>query len=56
MNPVIEVRNLRKTYGEKVAVADVTFAVERGEIFTDPRPQRCRQVHHRRDAGRAASG
>ncbi|GAA4204274.1 ABC transporter ATP-binding protein [Actinocatenispora rupis] len=31
--PVIEVRGLHKRYGEKVAVADVSFAVERGEIF-----------------------
>jgi ABC-2 type transport system ATP-binding protein len=31
--PVIEVRELHKRYGEKVAVADVSFAVERGEIF-----------------------
>ncbi|GAA4552578.1 ABC transporter ATP-binding protein [Amycolatopsis samaneae] len=31
--PVIEVRGLHKRYGEKVAVRDVSFAVERGEIF-----------------------
>ncbi|WP_092536090.1 ABC transporter ATP-binding protein [Amycolatopsis arida] len=31
--PVIEVEGLRKTYGEKVAVDEVSFAVERGEIF-----------------------
>ena len=31
--PVVEVRNLRKTYGAKTAVADVSFAIERGEIF-----------------------
>jgi ABC-2 type transport system ATP-binding protein len=30
---VIEVRNLQKRYGETVAVRDVSFAVERGEIF-----------------------
>src|SRR3954470_7881905 len=29
----IEVRNLRKTYGETVAVDDVSFTVEEGEIF-----------------------
>ena len=29
----IEVRNLRKTYGSKVAVEDVSFTVEQGEIF-----------------------
>ena len=33
MSPVIEVTHLRKSYGAKVAVADVSFAVERGEIF-----------------------
>ncbi len=32
MDPVIEVRHLRKTYGEKVAVDDVSFAVHPGEI------------------------
>ena len=32
-NPIVEVRNLRKTYGQKVAVADVSFSVAAGEIF-----------------------
>jgi ABC-2 type transport system ATP-binding protein len=31
--PVIEVQNLRKRYGKTVAVDDVSFTVERGEIF-----------------------
>jgi ABC-2 type transport system ATP-binding protein len=31
--PVIEVSHLRKTYGEVVAVDDVSFTVEAGEIF-----------------------
>jgi len=31
--PIVQVRNLRKTYGPKVAVADVSFDVQRGEIF-----------------------
>jgi ABC-2 type transport system ATP-binding protein len=31
--PVIEVSNLRKQYGQRVAVHDVSFTVERGEIF-----------------------
>ncbi|MGW4126817.1 ABC transporter ATP-binding protein [Amycolatopsis japonica] len=31
--PIIEVTNLRKTYGEHVAVDDVSFHVEQGEIF-----------------------
>lgn len=30
---ILEVRNLRKTYGDLVAVADVSFAVEPGEVF-----------------------
>ena len=33
MPSVIEVRHLRKEYDAKVAVADVSFTVERGEIF-----------------------
>jgi ABC-2 type transport system ATP-binding protein len=33
MDPVISVTDLRKTYGEKVAVDGVSFAVEAGEIF-----------------------
>jgi len=31
--PIIDVRNLRKRYGDRVAVDDVSFAVEPGEIF-----------------------
>src|SRR4051794_15066672 len=31
--PVNDVRNLRKTYGDREAVCDVTFSVEPGEIF-----------------------
>jgi ABC-type uncharacterized transport system ATPase subunit len=30
---VIEVQGLRKRYGDKIAVEDVSFSVERGEIF-----------------------
>src|SRR3984885_2648689 len=33
MTAVIEVRNLHKEYGDTVAVDDVSFAVEEGEIF-----------------------
>jgi ABC-2 type transport system ATP-binding protein len=33
MEPVIEVRNLRKTYGKIVAVDDISFEVNQGEIF-----------------------
>ena len=32
-DPVVEVQNLRKAYGRKVAVADVSFAVASGEVF-----------------------
>ena len=31
--PAISVRNLGKSYGDKVAVADVSFEVEKGEVF-----------------------
>ncbi|PXY24789.1 multidrug ABC transporter ATP-binding protein [Prauserella sp. PE36] len=31
--PIIDVQNLHKRYGDKVAVEDVSFTVERGEIF-----------------------
>jgi ABC-2 type transport system ATP-binding protein len=33
MPPVVEVRNLHKSYGSIIAVDDVSFAVEEGEIF-----------------------
>ena len=33
MSPVIQVSHLRKTYGATVAVDDVSFTVEQGEIF-----------------------
>lgn len=33
MTPVIEVSNLRKTYGATVAVEDVSLMVQKGEIF-----------------------
>ncbi len=32
-HPVIEIAHLRKRYGDTVAVSDVSFTVERGEIF-----------------------
>lgn len=47
-DPIVDVHNLRKTYGEKVAVADVSFAVAHGEIFGVLGPKRLRQVHCRR--------
>jgi ABC-2 type transport system ATP-binding protein len=33
MNTVIEVERLRKTYGSTVAVDDISFMVNKGEIF-----------------------
>ena len=33
VNPIISVSNLRKQYGEFLAVADVSFEVNEGEIF-----------------------
>src|SRR5580698_11465246 len=33
MQKVIEVRNLHKAYGDTVAVDDVSFSVDEGEIF-----------------------
>src|SRR4026208_1988630 len=33
MTPVIHVSNIRKTYGSRVAVDDVSFDVQQGEIF-----------------------
>jgi ABC-2 type transport system ATP-binding protein len=33
MSPVIEVQQLHKRYGETVAVDDISFDVQRGEIF-----------------------
>lgn len=33
MAPIITVKNLRKTYGETVAVDDISFEVSEGEIF-----------------------
>ena len=33
MNPVVEVKNLTKRYGDVVAVDHISFEIERGEIF-----------------------
>jgi ABC-2 type transport system ATP-binding protein len=33
MNPIVQVKGLRKTYGTTVAVEEVSFEVEEGEIF-----------------------
>lgn len=33
MNPVLEVRNLKKTFGKSIAVSNINFEVSEGEIF-----------------------
>ncbi len=33
MNPIVKVKNLRKVYDETVAVEDISFEVQEGEIF-----------------------
>ncbi|MCX7663956.1 MAG: ABC transporter ATP-binding protein [Gemmataceae bacterium] len=33
MNPILQVRNLTKTYGTREAVRGVTFSIERGDFF-----------------------
>jgi ABC-2 type transport system ATP-binding protein len=60
MSPVIEVRNLRKTYGNTIAVDDVSFDVNEGEIFGLLGPNgagktttvECLQALRRPDSGR----
>src|SRR3990172_7699197 len=32
-SPAIEIHNLRKVFGDKVAVADLSLTVQRGEVF-----------------------
>ena len=32
-NPIIEVKDFRKTYGDFIAVDDISFEVNQGEIF-----------------------
>ncbi len=54
---VIEVENLHKRYGDRVAVEDVSLRRRGGRDLRDPRPQRRRQDHHRRvDRGAARAG
>ena len=33
MNPIVEIRNLRKTFGKTVAVDDVSFTLAAGQVF-----------------------
>ena len=32
-HPYVDVRNVRRTYGDDVAVDDVSFQIDRGEVF-----------------------
>ncbi len=41
MTPVLQVANLRKTFGGIVAVDDVSFTVEKGEILGINGPNGC---------------
>ena len=43
---MIEARDLTKYYGDFLAIEDITFQVEKGEIVGVPGPQRLRQDHH----------
>lgn len=45
---VVEVVQLHKRYGEKVAVEDVSFTVDQGEIFGIPGPNGAGEDHHGR--------
>ena len=33
VKPIIQVENFRKIYGDVVAVADISFSLQQGEIF-----------------------
>ena len=48
---VIEVANLRKAYGDRLLIEDLTFALPRAGIVGDHRPQRRRQDDPVPDAG-----
>ena len=54
MQPIIEVEGIRKTYGKTVAVSDVSFSVQPGEIFRDNRTERRRQDDDGRERHRSA--
>ena len=43
---MIKVENLTKAFGPKLAVNDVSFTVERGEVLGFLGPERRGQVHH----------
>ena len=44
--PILSVRDFRKTYGKTVAVSGITFTVQRGEIFGLLGPKRRGQDQH----------
>ena len=51
---MIRVRNLVKTYGDFIAVNDISFDVQGRRDLRVPRPQRRGQNHHHQDAHHAA--
>ncbi|MFD2880178.1 hypothetical protein ACFTAO_36310 [Paenibacillus rhizoplanae] len=42
---VIQVEQVRKTFGARDALTEVSFSIPKGEIFRVPRSERCRQNH-----------
>jgi ABC-2 type transport system ATP-binding protein len=50
-SPAIEVRNLRRSYGETQAVRGVSFDVARGEVYCLLGPNGAGKTNDRRDPG-----
>ena len=48
LNKIIEVKNLRKSYGEIQAVADISFYVEQGKLFSFLGPNGAGKIYHNR--------
>ena len=47
--PAVTVEHLAKSYGDTLAVRDVSFEVQKGEVFALLGPERRRQDHDGRD-------